>query len=197
MWYYVLEQIATLTVCMEKEEQAVPICNSLQNCKKLPQLLHGNNMGVAMGEERVLGTLENHRLNLASFRQGYCSRHLPVWCMVSGEPVPACAWGCLGALWLGMCGPESKLMSSIKDRLYWASLKLPSPVLHLFFSPLTETELNSSLSGFLPCTAHSTTGAPNQLCPAHFFPWFCAHSSDVSLMVLMQFVHADAYSGIT
>lgn len=49
-----LERVTTLTVCVEKEEKeekAVPICNSLQNCKKLSRLLHGNNTGVAMGEE--------------------------------------------------------------------------------------------------------------------------------------------------
>lgn len=132
------------------------------------QLLPGRNMGVVMGEERVLGILGNHRLNLASCRQAHCSGHLPVWCMVSRTASPCLCLRLPGAVWLGLCGPESKQMSSIKDRLCWTSLKPAFPELLLFFSPLTETELNSSLSGFLPCTAYSTTGAPNQLCPAHF-----------------------------
>lgn len=68
----------------------------LQFASVLLRLLHGNGTGAAMGEERLLGVLENHRLNLASFRQAYCSGHLPVQCMVSGNSL---ALPALGAAW--------------------------------------------------------------------------------------------------
>lgn len=166
IWYYVLEQVTTLTVCVEKEEKAVPICNSLQS-------FPGCCMGIIWGRQWERSECWEH-WKTTGLTWLPSDKPIPLGICLCGawwaaQPRPACARGCLGALWLGLCGPESKLMSSIKDRLYWTSLKSPSPVFHLFFSPLTETEPNSSLSGFLPCTAHSTTGSPNQLCPAHFF----------------------------
>lgn len=81
-----------LKVYVEKEKKAFPIAIP----SVLLRLLRGNNTGVAMEEERVLGALENHRLNLASFRQAYCSGHLLVWCIVSGNSL---ALPVLGAAW--------------------------------------------------------------------------------------------------
>jgi len=46
-----------------------------------------------MGEERVLGALENHRLNVASFRQARCAGLLPSRRTVSGNSLTLPALG--------------------------------------------------------------------------------------------------------
>lgn len=135
IWYYVLEQVTTLTVCVEKEEKAVPICNSLQS-------FPGCCMGIIWGRQWERSECWEH-WKTTGLTWLPSDKPIPLGICLCGawwaaQPRPACARGCLGALWLGLCGPESKLMSSIKDRLYWTSLKSPSPVLHLFFSPLTD-----------------------------------------------------------
>lgn len=106
------------------------------------------------------------------------------------RPLP-CLYSVLSGscVWWGLCGPEFQLTSSVNNRIC-ISLKQASSVLCVLVPPLAWTELNSSPAGSLPLTAHSTTGAPHQLCPEHFFPWFCVHSLDVSLMDFTQFAFA-------
>lgn len=110
---------------MEKEKKTLHIAI----CFNTPWLLCGNNMGVATGEERVLGALKNRRLNLPSAGQGYCSGHLPMWCVVSGIAFPCLHLGLPGSFVTSLHGPGSKLTSSVKHRLYWTSFKPPSPAL--------------------------------------------------------------------